>query len=69
MNPLEQPYMLEAANWKTVKEAEYKVAVLHWGATEAHNYHLPYGTDNYNWLCLKTFVMCSLGMVLKSWYC
>ena len=39
--------MLEAANWKTVKEAEYKVAVLPWGATEAHNYHLPYGTDNY----------------------
>ncbi len=23
------------------------VAVLPWGATEAHNYHLPYGTDNY----------------------
>jgi creatinine amidohydrolase/Fe(II)-dependent formamide hydrolase-like protein len=22
------------------------VAVLPWGATEAHNYHLPYGTDN-----------------------
>jgi creatinine amidohydrolase len=25
---------------------EYDVAVLPWGATEAHNYHLPYGTDN-----------------------
>jgi creatinine amidohydrolase len=24
----------------------YEVAVLPWGATEAHNYHLPYGTDN-----------------------
>lgn len=24
----------------------YEVAVLPWGATEAHNYHLPYATDN-----------------------
>lgn len=23
-----------------------RIAVLPWGATEAHNYHLPYGTDN-----------------------
>lgn len=23
------------------------IAVIPWGATEAHNYHLPYGTDNY----------------------
>ncbi len=23
------------------------MAILPWGATEAHNYHLPYGTDNY----------------------
>ena len=23
------------------------MAVLPWGATEAHNYHLPYGTDVY----------------------
>jgi creatinine amidohydrolase len=28
-------------------EASYEVAVLPWGATEAHNYHLPYATDNY----------------------
>src|SRR6185295_4200655 len=33
--------------WKTVKGTEYEVAILPWGATEAHNYHLPYGTDNY----------------------
>ena len=32
--------------WKTVKETRYDVAVLPWGATEAHNYHLPYTTDN-----------------------
>jgi len=42
-----RPYILKETNWKTVKETEYKVAVLPWGATEAHNYHLPYGTDNY----------------------
>jgi len=31
----------------TVENQRYEVAVLPWGATEAHNYHLPYGTDNY----------------------
>jgi creatinine amidohydrolase len=25
----------------------YDLAVLPWGATEAHNYHLPFGTDNF----------------------
>jgi creatinine amidohydrolase len=40
-----RPYILAENNWKTVKETEYEVAVLPWGATEAHNYHLPYGTD------------------------
>lgn len=42
-----RPYILEETNLKTVKETEYQVAILPWGATEAHNYHLPYGTDNY----------------------
>ena len=28
------------------RSTPYQVAVLPWGATEAHNYHLPYGTDN-----------------------
>lgn len=40
-----RPYILAENNWKTVKETEYELAVLPWGATEAHNYHLPYGTD------------------------
>jgi len=40
-----RPYILAENNWKTVKETEYEVVVLPWGATEAHNYHLPYGTD------------------------
>lgn len=41
-----RPYILAETNWKTVREASYEIAVLPWGATEAHNYHLPYGTDN-----------------------
>jgi creatinine amidohydrolase len=40
-----RPYILAESNWKTVKETTYTLAVLPWGATEAHNYHLPYGTD------------------------
>ncbi len=39
------PYVLAETTWKTVRETDYEVAVLPWGATEAHNYHLPYGTD------------------------
>ncbi|WP_341221872.1 creatininase family protein [Polaribacter atrinae] len=42
-----RPYVLADINWKTVKETDYKVAILPWGATEAHNYHLPYATDNF----------------------
>jgi creatinine amidohydrolase len=40
-----RPYILAETNWKTVKDTVYDVAILPWGATEAHNYHLPYGTD------------------------
>ena len=40
-----RPYVLAETNWKSVKEENYTVAVLPWGATEAHNYHLPYATD------------------------
>jgi creatinine amidohydrolase len=40
-----RPYILAETNWKVVKETDYKLAILPWGATEAHNYHLPYGTD------------------------
>ena len=42
-----RPYILAETNWKTVKDTDYQVAVLPWGATEAHNYHLPYATDNF----------------------
>lgn len=40
-------YILEESNWKEVKGQRPEVIVLPWGATEAHNYHMPYGTDNY----------------------
>ena len=39
--------MLAETNWKAVKDTQFTTAVLPWGATEAHNYHLPYATDNY----------------------
>lgn len=41
-----RPYVLAETNWKLVKDTNYTVAILPWGATEAHNYHLPYTTDN-----------------------
>jgi creatinine amidohydrolase len=41
-----RPFILSETNWKSVKITDIQVAVLPWGATEAHNYHLPYGTDN-----------------------
>ncbi len=40
-------FILKSSRWKSVKERNYNVAILPWGATEAHNYHLPYGTDCY----------------------
>jgi creatinine amidohydrolase len=40
-----RPYILAETSWKSVRQTEYDVAVLPWGATEAHNYHLPYGAD------------------------
>jgi len=41
-----RPYILAESNWKSIKDADFDLAVLPWGATEAHNYHLPYATDN-----------------------
>jgi creatinine amidohydrolase len=40
-----RPYILAETTWKTIKELNVELAVLPWGATEAHNYHLPYSTD------------------------
>ena len=40
-----RPYILAETNYKAIKQTDFEVAILPWGATEAHNYHLPYGTD------------------------
>jgi creatinine amidohydrolase len=40
-----RPYVLAECTWSTVRATPYELAVLPWGATEAHNYHLPYATD------------------------
>jgi len=38
-------HLLSTLTWKTVRKQKYEVAVLPWGATEPHNYHLPFCTD------------------------
>jgi creatinine amidohydrolase len=40
-----RPYILAESTWDEVQDASFEVAVLPWGATEAHNRHLPYATD------------------------
>ena len=40
-----RPYILSETNWKTIKGSQIDLVILPWGATEAHNYHLPYATD------------------------
>ncbi len=41
-----KPYILAQTNWKALKDTQPQLAVLPWGATEAHNFHLPFSTDN-----------------------
>jgi creatinine amidohydrolase len=38
-------YLLMEANHKQLTASPPRVAILPWGASEAHNWHLPYGTD------------------------
>jgi len=40
-----RPFILHEASLPQLREGSPNVAVLPWGATEAHNYHLPHGTD------------------------
>jgi len=40
-----RPFILAETTWKTIQATSYEAAILPWGATEAHNYHLPYATD------------------------
>ena len=44
-NSTPRPYVLAETTWEEVRKTDYEVAILPWGATEAHNYHLPYATD------------------------
>ena len=41
-----RPYILAETNWYKLKDTQPDLAILPWGATEAHNNHLPYSTDN-----------------------
>ena len=43
---MSRPYILAENHWKTLQKNRFDLAVLPWGATEAHNFHLPYATDN-----------------------
>lgn len=47
MSQKSRPYILAETNWKAVSETGFDLAILPWGATEAHNFHLPYATDNF----------------------
>jgi creatinine amidohydrolase len=40
-----RPWVLAESTWAAITATKFEVAVLPWGATEAHNRHLPYGTD------------------------
>jgi len=44
---MSQSSHLQELSYKQIKDRHYDLAILPWGATEAHNYHLPYGTDNF----------------------
>jgi creatinine amidohydrolase/Fe(II)-dependent formamide hydrolase-like protein len=41
----EAPHLLAHAKWPAIRDLHYNLAVLPWGATEAHNTRLPYATD------------------------
>ncbi|GAA4452340.1 creatininase family protein [Nibrella saemangeumensis] len=40
-----RPYILAETNWKHIQQHPIDLVILPWGATEAHNYHMPYATD------------------------
>jgi creatinine amidohydrolase len=58
-----KPYILAETNWKTLKDQKIDLAVLPWGATEAHNFHLPFATDN---ILVEKVAVESAG---KAWDC
>lgn len=42
-----RPWILSETNYAHTNEQAYETAILPLGATEPHNFHLPYGTDVY----------------------
>jgi creatinine amidohydrolase len=42
-----RPYILAEQNHAFIREQRWQAAVLPFGATEPHNLHMPYGTDNF----------------------
>jgi creatinine amidohydrolase len=44
-NSKPRPYVLLEATYRQLLDDPPNLAILPWGATEAHNYHLPHGTD------------------------
>lgn len=53
--------ILADAPYRDISKAHLNVAVLPWGATEPHNLHLPYGTDN-----LETTAIASASALLAA---
>ncbi len=49
-----RPYILAETNWQHLKDETIEVAILPWGATEAHNYHLPYAADVFESDCIAS---------------
>jgi creatinine amidohydrolase len=47
MSASARPWALAEQNHAFVRSQSWEVAVLPFGATEPHNLHMPYGTDNY----------------------
>ena len=41
-----RPFVAQEASYRQLQDLKPNLAVLPWGATEAHNYHMPHGTDN-----------------------
>lgn len=39
------PYILHEITWKAAQSTKYDIAILPWGSTEPHNFHLPYSSD------------------------